>query len=55
MSTIVKVVVGMVLGYGLWALKDSEITMEDRVVNLLKSKRFEKIRQALQQGENGSC
>lgn len=51
MSTIVKVVVGMVLGYGIWTLKNSEITMEDRVVNLLKSNRFKKIRQALQPNE----
>lgn len=51
MSTIVKVVVGMALGYGIWTLKNSEITMEDRVVNLLKSNRFKKIRQALQPNE----
>jgi hypothetical protein len=52
MSTIVKVVVGMALGYGIWTLKNSEITMEDRVVNLLKSNRFKKIRQALQPNES---
>jgi hypothetical protein len=40
-----------VLGYGFWALKDSESSMEDWVVNLLKSNRFKKIRQALQQGQ----
>jgi hypothetical protein len=41
----------MVLGYGIWTMKNSEISMEDRVVNLLKSKRFEKIRRALQPNE----
>ncbi len=51
MSGIGKVVVGMVLGYGIWALKNSETSLEDRLVALLKSKRFEKIRRALQPNE----
>ncbi len=51
MSTIAKVVVGMALGYGIWALKNSETSLEDRLVEILKSKRFEKIRRALQTNE----
>lgn len=50
MSGIVKVVIGMVLGYGIWKLKNSDVSLEDRLVTLLKSRRFEKIRRALQQG-----
>jgi len=44
-------VVGMALGYGIWSLKNSETSLEDRLVTLLKSKRFEKIRRALQPNE----
>jgi hypothetical protein len=50
MSGIVKVVIGMALGYGIWALKNSDVSLEDRLVVILKSRRFEKIRRALQQG-----
>lgn len=51
MSTIGKVIVGMALGYGIWALKNSDVSLEDRLVELLKSRRFEKIRRALQPNE----